>query len=156
MNGQNEQFEQNALKYLDYLGTETYSEESQADSPPRGMADDDTPQAVYENRERDSVSVEEQQELDELEARMKAQAEQIAAQQQQQKVELSDEIAALQKQREEFFKNNDVKALAEKMKNSVNAESDRVFITWIITRFPQLFEQLTEEEQLALIRYYKL
>ena len=108
------------------------------------------------NEEDYQPTEEERQEAEEMESNMKAQYEEILAHQKQYKVELPKEVEDLEKQREAFFQNNDVEALVKKMQGCVNPESDKLFITWIITRFPQLFERLTKEEQIALIRHYNL
>ena len=87
---------------------------------------------------------------------MKTQYDEVLASQKKYKVELPEGVEDLVKQREAFFQSNDMDALVKKMQACVNPESDKLFITWIITRFPALFERLTKEEQLALIRHYNL
>ena len=99
---------------------------------------------------------EELQQEAEMKAKMKAQYDEILDIQKKYKVELPKEVEDLVKQREEFFKNNDMEALIKKMQGYVNPESDKLLITWIVTRFPQLFKRLSEEEQKALIRHYNL
>lgn len=167
MNEQDERFEQNASKYLDFGKKGTPSEEEARDMEPeiKDIAQEELPQNEEEqtqdveeepNEEEYQPTEEEQQQAEEIEAKMKAQYDEILAWQKQYKVELPKEVEDLVKQREEFFKNNDMEALIKKMQGYVNPESDKLLITWIVTRFPQLFKRLTEEEQKALIRHYNL
>lgn len=159
-NEQDGQFEKNANRYLDFGKKETPSSDGEhGQAPlPQETESEELPQAEEEqlNEEEYQPTEEEQQEAVEMEAHLKAEYDEILARQKQYKVELSQEVQDLVKQREAFFQNNDIDALVKKMQACVNPESDKVFITWIVTRFPQLFERLTKEEQLALIRHYNL
>lgn len=159
-NEQDERFEKNANKYLNFGKKELDPKDVAADAP-TGKDDDaqeELPQGEAEQlgEEHDRPSAEEQQEAEEIDAQMKAQYDEVLASQKKYKVELPKEVEGLVKQREAFFKNNDMDALVKKMRGCVNPESDKLFITWIVTRFPQLFERLTKEEQAALIRHYNL
>lgn len=157
-NEQNEQFEQNANKYLDFGKVAPTPEKSESDAPgeKENAAEEEQPQEEAEQSDEDQPTAEEQQEAEEIEAQMKAQYDEVLASQKKYKVELPEGVEDLVKQREAFFQSNDMDALVKKMQACVNPESDKLFITWIITRFPALFERLTKEEQLALIRHYNL
>ena len=159
-NEQDERFEQNANKYLDFGKKMSLPEDGATDTPAwkDDTAKEEQPQAEAEpsGEEQDQPTAEERQEAEEIEAQMKAQYDEVLASQKKYKVELPEGVEELVKQREAFFQSNDMDALIKKMQACVNPESDKVFITWIVTRFPALFERLTKEEQLALIRHYNL
>lgn len=157
-NEQDERFEQNANKYLDFGKETPASEDGASDTlaEKEYAAEEEKPQVEAEQSDEDQPTAEEQQEAEEIEAQMKAQYDEVLASQKKYKVELPEGVEDLVKQREAFFQSNDMDALIKKMQSCVNPESDKLFITWIVTRFPALFERLTKEEQLALIRHYNL
>lgn len=114
-NEQNERFEQNANKYLDFGKEAPAPEDSVSDTQGEreDAAEEEKPQVEAEQSDEDQPTAEEQQEAEEIEAQMKAQYDEVLASQKKYKVELPEGVEDLVKQREVFFQSNDMDALTQ-------------------------------------------